>query len=148
MISIKAKILNKVLSMYGEPMYATSGSAGMDIRACISNDIELKPNETVMIPSGLAIHIGDPSLVAFVLPRSGLGTKKGIVLGNLTGVIDSDYTGEIGICVWNRGTEVQKICPGDKVCQIVFLRTEQVCFEYIDQFEQTERNDGGFGSTS
>lgn len=129
------------------PQHATHGSAGMDIRACIEEDITVAPGETVLIPSGFALHIDNTGLAAVLLPRSGLGHKKGIVLGNLTGLIDSDYQGEVFVSCWNRSKASFIIRPGDRIAQMVFLPVVQAEFEIVDEFNQTSRGAGGFGHT-
>ena len=127
------------------PEHATSGSAGMDLRACIDNNITLKPGDTELIPTGIAIHISDPGLAATILPRSGLGHKHGIVLGNLVGLIDSDYQGQLFVSCWNRGTNEFVIEVGDRIAQLVFLPVVQVDFEQVQEFTDSERGAGGFG---
>jgi dUTP pyrophosphatase len=129
------------------PSYATAGSAGLDLRACLDQDIKLLPGETVLVPTGLAIHIADPQLAAVLLPRSGLGHKHGIVLGNLVGLIDSDYQGQVFISCWNRGTEAFTLKVGDRLAQMVFIPIVQVEFEQVSEFDQSHRGDGGFGHT-
>jgi dUTP pyrophosphatase len=129
------------------PEYATSGSAGVDLRACIDAPLELKPGDTQLIPSGIAVHLDDPSLAAIVLPRSGLGHKHGIVLGNLVGLIDSDYQGQIFVSCWNRGTSSFTIQPGERIAQLVVVPVVQVEFEVVSEFVATERGAGGFGSS-
>ena len=129
------------------PAHATSGSAGMDIRACIDEAITLGPGDSSLIPSGFALHIADTGLAAVLLPRSGLGHKKGIVLGNLVGLIDSDYQGEVFVSCWNRGSESFTISPGDRIAQMVFVPVVQAEFEIVDEFEQSHRGAGGFGHT-
>jgi len=131
----------------GMPEYKTDGSAGIDLRACIDKPITLGPNEVVMVPSGLKIHVDDPNYAAILLPRSGLGAKHGIVLGNLVGLIDSDYQGEMGMSIWNRSNKEFLIEPGDRVAQMVVIKVEQIVMNWVDSFEATERGDGGFGST-
>ncbi len=129
------------------PNYATSGSAGLDLRACLDENITLAPGETVLIPTGLAIHIDDPSLAAVLLPRSGLGHKHGIVLGNLVGLIDSDYQGQVFVSCWNRGKTAFEIVIGERIAQMVFIPVAQVDFEQVEEFTTTERGTGGFGHT-
>jgi dUTP pyrophosphatase len=129
------------------PEYATSGSAGLDLRACLTEATELKPGETLLIPTGLAIHIADPSLAAVILPRSGLGHKHGIVLGNLVGLIDSDYQGQLFVSCWNRGNVAFAINVGERIAQMVFVPVEQVALEKVDEFHESTRGDGGFGHT-
>jgi len=132
---------------YPLPAYATSGSAGVDLRACIDAPLELKPGDTQLIPSGIAIHLGDPGYAAIVLPRSGLGHKHGIVLGNLVGLIDSDYQGQIFVSCWNRGQSIFTIQPGERIAQLVVVPVAQVEFEVVNEFEASERGAGGFGSS-
>jgi len=127
------------------PNYATDGSAGLDMRACIDDPLTVSPGETELVPTGLAIHIGDGDLAAVLLPRSGLGHKHGLVLGNLTGLIDSDYQGQIFISCWNRGSKTYEIKPGERIAQMVFVPVEQVRFVVVEEFENSDRGDGGFG---
>lgn len=127
------------------PDYATAGSAGLDLRACLDAPLELRPGETHLIPTGLAIHIGDPALAAVLLPRSGLGHKHGIVLGNLVGLIDSDYQGQVFVSCWNRGREPFTIAVGERIAQMVFVPVAQVGFDVVDEFTASERGAGGFG---
>lgn len=127
------------------PHYATDGSAGLDMRACIDAAIVVEPGVTELIPTGLAIHIGDPSLAAVLLPRSGLGHKHGLVLGNLTGLIDSDYQGQVYISCWNRSSNAYEIQPGERIAQMVFVPVEQVQFSVVDEFDSSDRGAGGFG---
>ena len=129
------------------PHYATAGSAGLDLRACIEAPMLLHPGETQLIPAGIAIHLADPGLAALILPRSGLGHKHGIVLGNLVGLIDSDYQGEIFISTWNRGKEVFTLYPLDRLAQLVVVPVLQVGFNIVEDFEESQRGAGGFGST-
>ena len=146
MKKIELKILDpRIGSEFPLPEYATSGSAGMDLRACIDDAMSLEPGETKLIPSGIAIHIADPGLAATILPRSGLGHKHGIVLGNLVGLIDSDYQGQIFISCWNRSQTAFKINPGDRMAQLVFLPVVQAAFEIVDNFDDSIRGEGGFG---
>ena len=146
MRSIELKILDsRVGDTIELPHYATDGSAGLDMRACIDEPITVKPGETVLVPTGLAIHIGDPGLAAVLLPRSGLGHKHGLVLGNLTGLIDSDYQGQVFISCWNRGSNPYAIQPAERIAQMVFVPVEQVRFEVVDEFAGSDRGDGGFG---
>lgn len=146
MQKIQLKILNPKLGKeIPLPGYATDGSAGLDLRACIKKDLCLAPNETQLIPTGLAIYIADPQLAATILPRSGLGHKHGIVLGNLIGLIDSDYQGELLISCWNRGKEHFTIQPGERIAQLVFLPVVRAEFSVVDNFVATGRGDGGFG---
>lgn len=127
------------------PQYATDGSAGLDMRACIDDALVVAPAETVLVPTGIAIHIEDNGLAAVLLPRSGLGHKHGLVLGNLTGLIDSDYQGQIFISCWNRSSKAYEIQPGERIAQMVFVPVEQVRFEVVQQFGESERGGGGFG---
>ena len=129
------------------PTYATAGSAGLDLRACIDARVELKPGQTELIPSGIAIHLAEPGLAAMVLPRSGLGHKHGIVLGNLVGLIDSDYQGQIFVSVWNRGSLAFSLNPMERIAQLVVVPVVQVGFNVVDAFEDSARGGGGFGST-
>ena len=146
MQKIQLKILNaKIGAEIPLPSYATDGSAGLDLRACIEKDLLLAPNETQLIPTGLAIYIADPQLAATILPRSGLGHKHGIVLGNLIGLIDSDYQGELLISCWNRGKEPFTIQPGERIAQLVFLPVVRTEFTVVNNFVTTGRGEGGFG---
>lgn len=129
------------------PSYATQGSAGLDLRACLKEPLTLKVGETVLVPTGLAIYIADPNLAAVVIPRSGLGHKQGIVLGNLVGLIDSDYQGELMVSCWNRGKDPFVIEVGTRIAQLVFVPVVQVDFQIVTTFEQTQRGSGGFGHT-
>lgn len=146
MTTIQLKILNPLISEQ-LPEYATVGSAGLDLRAAISVPMTIKPGQTELIPTGLAIHIADNSLCAMILPRSGLGHKQGIVLGNLVGLIDSDYQGELMISVWNRGNSEFTLNPLERVAQMVIVPVVQVGFEVVTEFDQSDRGSGGFGST-
>ena len=129
------------------PAYATPGSAGLDLRACIDAALVIEPGQTVMVPTGLAIHIGDPALAAMVLPRSGLGHKHGIVLGNLVGLIDSDYQGQLMVSCWNRGQAEFTINPMERIAQMVIVPVVQATFRRVDDFDASHRGEGGFGST-
>jgi dUTP pyrophosphatase len=129
------------------PAFATDGSAGMDLRACIKQEINLPPGATELIPTGFAIHIADPGLAAMILPRSGLGHKHGIVLGNLVGLIDSDYQGQLMVSCWNRGNESYTIHPGERIAQMVLVPVVQAQFEIVNEFDSSERGAGGFGSS-
>jgi dUTP pyrophosphatase len=129
------------------PHYATPGSAGLDLRACIETAIKLHPGETVLVPTGIAIHLSDPGLAALILPRSGLGHKHGIVLGNLVGLIDSDYQGEISVSAWNRGHESFTLNPLDRLAQLVVVPVLQVAFNIVEEFTESQRGGDGFGST-
>ena len=143
---IELKILDPSLGDTIElPHYATGGSAGLDMRACIDEALTLNPGDTELIPSGLAIHIADSSLAAVLLPRSGLGHKHGLVLGNLTGLIDSDYQGQVYISCWNRSSKSYEIQPGERIAQMVFVPVEQVRFSVVEEFEESDRGEGGFG---
>ena len=146
MRNVQLKILDDRLGReFPFPAYATSGSAGLDMRACLDEPIVVGCGQTELIPTGMAIYIGDPTLAAVLLPRSGLGHKHGIVLGNLVGLIDSDYQGQVFVSCWNRGTESFTIQPGERIAQMVFVPVEQVQFSIVDTFEETERGQGGFG---
>lgn len=129
------------------PKYATEGSAGLDLHACLDEPFELKPAHTELIPTGLAIHIADPHAAAIILPRSGLGHKHGIVLGNLVGLVDADYQGPLMISVWNRGHQSYTIEPGERIAQLVIVPILRAHFEVVDEFEETTRGTGGFGSS-
>lgn len=129
------------------PQYATEGSAGLDLRACLDAPLTLKPGQTELIKTGLSIHIGDPSLAAMILPRSGLGHKHGIVLGNLVGLIDSDYQGELMVSCWNRGQTDFTVDVGERIAQLVLVPVVQADFEVVSSFDASVRGDGGFGST-
>ncbi len=143
---IKLKILDPRLGTeFPLPEYATQGSAGVDMRACVEAPTDVAPGETVLIPTGMAIHIGDPSLAAVLLPRSGLGHKHGIVLGNLVGLIDSDYQGQVFISCWNRGDTTFTVQPGERIAQMVLVPVVHARFEVVDDFESTKRGAGGFG---
>ena len=146
MRTIDFKILDARLREY-PPSYATAGSAGLDLRACIEHAIELKPGQTELVPSGMAIHLDDPGLAAIVLPRSGLGHKHGIVLGNLVGLIDSDYQGQILVSIWNRGSTPFTLNPMERIAQLVIVPVLQVGFNLVEEFTQSARGAGGFGST-
>jgi dUTP pyrophosphatase len=146
---VEAKIINPLLGeLFPFPDYATSGAAGIDLRACLTAPLELLPGDSVIISSGLAIHIHDPQLAGLLLPRSGLGIRHGIVLSNLVGLIDSDYQGEIQIGVWNRGQISYTIQPGDRICQLIFVPIVQVALKIVPEFDHTsQRHDGGLGHT-
>ena len=146
MRTIDFKILDARLKQY-PPSYATAGAAGLDLRACIEHAIELKPGQTELVPSGMAIHLDDPGLAAIVLPRSGLGHKHGIVLGNLVGLIDSDYQGQVLVSIWNRGTAPFTLNPMERIAQLVIVPVLQVGFNLVEEFTQSSRGAGGFGST-
>ena len=143
---IDVKILDERLRAH-PPAYATAGAAGLDLRACLNAPVCLHPGETTLVPSGLALHLADPGLAAMILPRSGLGHKQGIVLGNLVGLIDSDYQGQIFVSVWNRGREAFTIQPMERIAQLVVVPVLQVGFNFVDDFMASDRGDGGFGST-
>ena len=146
MRSIQLKIVDpRIGDAIDLPHYATDGSAGLDMRACIDDAITVEPGQSELIPTGLAIHIGDPGLAAVLLPRSGLGHKHGLVLGNLTGLIDSDYQGQVFISCWNRGSTAYTIDPGERIAQMVFVPVEQVAFDVVEEFTESDRGDGGFG---
>ena len=148
MRKLQVNILNpKIGDQPPLPAYATEGSAGMDLRACIDNAVELEPGQTELIPTGLAIHIEDPNLCAMILPRSGLGHKHGIVLGNLVGLIDSDYQGQLFVSCWNRGQTSFTINPGERIAQLVLVPVVQAAFEVVDEFSDSDRGEGGFGSS-
>ncbi len=129
------------------PEYATPGSAGLDLRACIDDAMTVQPGDTTLVPTGLAIHIGDPGLAAMILPRSGLGHKHGIVLGNLVGLIDSDYQGQLFVSVWNRGSQAFDLKPLERIAQLVIVPVVQVSFNIVGDFAESGRGAGGFGST-
>ncbi|MCP1206234.1 dUTP diphosphatase [Pantoea sp. B550] len=146
MKKIDVKILDpRVGKEFPLPTYATSGSAGLDLRACIDDVLDIAPGTTTLVPTGLAIHIADPDLAAVILPRSGLGHKHGIVLGNLVGLIDSDYQGQLMVSVWNRGQESFSLQPGDRMAQLVFVPVVQAEFNLVDDFDASLRGEGGFG---
>ena len=148
MRKIQLKILDKRLGdTIPMPEYATAGSAGLDLRACLDEAIVLKPGETQLIPTGMAIYIEEENLAAVILPRSGLGHKHGIVLGNLVGLIDSDYQGQLFVSCWNRGADEFIVNIGERIAQLVFVPIEQVGFERVDEFAQSDRGSGGFGHT-
>ncbi len=129
------------------PVYATAGSAGLDLRACLDSAIEIAPGQTVLVPTGLAIHVADPAYAAIILPRSGLGHKHGIVLGNLVGLIDSDYQGQLMVSTWNRGSTAFTLQPMERLAQLVIVPVMQAQFEVVEEFHASERGAGGFGST-
>lgn len=148
MAKIQLKILDERLGReIPLPRYATAGSAGLDLRACVAEALTLHPGKTELIPTGLALHIEDPGLAAVILPRSGLGHKHGVVLGNLVGLIDSDYQGQILVSVWNRGDQAFEIAVGERIAQMVFVPVMQVEFEQVEQFDASHRAEGGFGHT-
>ncbi len=148
MKKIQIKLIDKRLgNEFPMPDYATQGSAGLDLCACIDESLIINPNDTVLISAGFAIYIADKSFAAMLLPRSGLGHKHGIVLGNLTGLIDSDYQGEIFVSCWNRGNTAFTIQPGDRIAQMIIVPVKQPRFEFVDSFDETIRGVGGFGHT-
>lgn len=148
MQKIQLKILDpRIGTDFPLPDYATDGSAGMDLRACLDEPVILNPGDSHLIPTGLAIHIGDPSLAAVLLPRSGLGHKHGIVLGNLVGLIDSDYQGQLFVSCWNRGSEPFTVEIGERIAQMVMVPVVQAAFEVVDEFNDSSRGAGGFGHT-
>jgi dUTP pyrophosphatase len=148
MQKIQLKVIDKRLgNEFVFPAYATQGSAGIDLVACLDTPLAIAPGQCELIPSGIAIHIGDPSFAAVLLPRSGLGHKHGIVLGNLVGLIDSDYQGEIKMSCWNRGDETFQINPGDRIAQMVIVPVIQAAFEVVEAFDESDRSTGGFGHT-
>ncbi|MGL6042110.1 MAG: dUTP diphosphatase [Deefgea sp.] len=146
MTTIDVKILDDRLKE-NLPAYATSGSAGLDLRACLDSSVELAPGATTLVPTGMALHLDDAGLAAMILPRSGLGHKHGIVLGNLVGLIDSDYQGQIFVSVWNRGSTSFTIQPLERIAQLVIVPVVQVGFNIVDEFAESDRGEGGFGST-
>lgn len=146
MTNVKLKILDpRLATEFGLPRLATDGAAGVDLRACLDAPLELAPGETSLLNTGMAIHIEDPGLAAVLLPRSGLGHKHGIVLGNLVGLIDSDYQGEVLVSCWNRGNSSYTIHPGDRIAQMVLVPVVQPVFEIVETFEASARGAGGFG---
>jgi len=148
MQSIQLKILDpRIGSEYPLPDYATDGSAGMDLRACLDETLILEPGQTELLPTGMAIHIADPGLAAMLLPRSGLGHKHGIVLGNLVGLIDSDYQGQLFVSCWNRGHSAFTIEPGERIAQMIFVPVVRAGFEVVEEFVDSNRGAGGFGHT-
>ena len=145
---IELKILDtKIGDTIPLPEHATNGSAGVDLRACLEEPLEVRPGETRLIGTGIAIHIGNPNYAAMLLPRSGLGHKHGIVLGNLVGLIDSDYQGELKVSCWNRGDTPFTVNPGERICQMVIVPVLQVEYDIVSEFEESERGEGGFGHT-
>ncbi|WP_404359166.1 dUTP diphosphatase [Methylotuvimicrobium sp. KM1] len=148
MKKIQLKILDERLGKdIPLPEYATTGSAGLDLRACLSESVELKPGDSILIPTGIAIHIADNTMAAVILPRSGLGHKHGIVLGNLLGLIDSDYQGQIFVSCWNRGQTAFTVNAGERIAQMIFVPVVQAQFELVDAFDESARGEGGFGHT-
>jgi dUTP pyrophosphatase len=146
MKEVALKIIDSRMRDY-LPAYATPGAAALDLRAALTESVMLLPGATTLIPTGLAIHISDPGYAAMILPRSGLGHKHGIVLGNLVGLIDSDYQGQLMVSMWNRGTEPFRLEPLDRLAQLVVVPVLQVAFKVVDEFEASDRGEGGFGST-
>jgi dUTP pyrophosphatase len=146
MTQLDIKILDERIREH-LPAYATGGSAGLDIRACIPDPITLRPGDSALIPSGIAIHLGDPGLAAVLIPRSGLGHKHGIVLGNLVGLIDSDYQGQVFVSCWNRGKEPFVVNPMERIAQMVIVPVVQVGLNIVESFDESVRGAGGFGST-
>ena len=147
-MQIRLRILDSRLGReFPLPEYATAGSAGVDLRACIDAPLEVAPGQTVLVSTGMAIHIADPKLAAVILPRSGLGHKHGIVLGNLVGLIDSDYQGQVMVSCWNRGQAAFTIAPGERIAQMVVVPVVQVRFEVVQEFTASDRGAGGFGSS-
>lgn len=146
MQKLQVKILDERMRIQ-LPSYATPGSAGLDLRACINEPIDIAPGQTLLIPTGIAIHVADPGYCAIILPRSGLGHKHGIVLGNLVGLIDSDYQGQLMVSTWNRGQQNFQICAMDRLAQLVIVPVAQVEWEVVEEFSTSTRGAGGFGST-
>jgi dUTP pyrophosphatase len=146
MKKVELKIIDPRIADY-LPAYATAGSAGLDLRACTNTTLSIAPGETLLIPTGLAIHVADPGYCAMLLPRSGLGHKHGIVLGNLVGLIDSDYQGQLMVSCWNRASKSFAIEPMERIAQMVIVPVIQVQFTIVQEFAQSDRGDGGFGST-
>lgn len=147
-MKIQIKLLDSRLGNdFPLPTYATDGSAGLDLRACLNKQLPLEPNGTALIPTGMALHLGNPDFAAMVLPRSGLGHKHGIVLGNLVGLIDSDYQGELLVSCWNRGHEAFTIEPGERIAQLVIVPVVRANFEVVAEFSDSARGGGGFGHT-
>ena len=146
MQSLQVKILDERMRAM-MPSYATAGSAGLDLRACIENAIEINPGQTVLVPTGLSIYLEDPRYAAMILPRSGLGHKHGIVLGNLVGLIDSDYQGQLMVSTWNRGSSVFKLEPLERIAQLIIVPIQQVELRIVEDFVESGRGAGGFGST-
>jgi dUTP pyrophosphatase len=145
---LKVRILDeRIGNSIPLPAYATDGSAGLDLRACLDEPLLLEPGQAHLVPTGLAIHLDDPGLAAVLLPRSGLGHKHGVVLGNLVGLIDSDYQGQVMVSTWNRGSHPYTIQPGERIAQMVIVPVVQAALEIVDSFEESERGAGGFGSS-
>ncbi len=148
MQAVQLKILDSRLGdTFPLPTYATEGSAGLDLRACLDEPLSIEPGETHLVSTGIAIHLADPRVAATILPRSGLGHKHGIVLGNLVGLIDSDYQGPLKISCWNRGQNTYHVQPGERIAQLVVVPVLKATFEVVDEFRQSERGEGGFGSS-
>lgn len=146
MTTVDVRVLDSRLETdWGLPDYATDGAAGVDLRACLDAETPLEPGQTLLIPTGIAIHMGDPGLAATILPRSGLGHKHGIVLGNLVGLIDSDYQGQVFVSCWNRGGDAYTIQPGERIAQLVFVPVVRPTLRVVDAFEGSQRGEGGFG---
>lgn len=145
-LQVELKILDARIKE-AMPAYATPGSAGLDLRACLDEAITIQPGETTLIPTGMAIHLADPAYAAMILPRSGLGHKHGIVLGNLVGLIDSDYQGQLFVSCWNRGQTAFVMNPMERMAQLVIVPVIQANFKLVDEFDASERGEGGFGST-
>ncbi|BBB25407.1 dUTP diphosphatase [Amphritea japonica] len=148
MQKLQVKLLDqRIGTEYPLPHYATVGSAGLDLRACLDQPVTLEPGQTELLPTGIAIHIEDPGLCAMILPRSGLGHKHGIVLGNLVGLIDSDYQGQLMVSCWNRGHTPFTVTPGERIAQLVLVPVIQAEFEVVQEFRDSDRGEGGFGSS-
>lgn len=145
-IEVEMKVLDERMADF-VPTYATAGSAGLDLRACLDEEVVLQPGETFLVPTGLAIYLADPAYAAVLLPRSGLGHKHGIVLGNLVGLIDSDYQGELKVSLWNRGSEPFAVKPFERIAQMVIVPIVQAHFKRVEEFVGSSRGEGGFGST-
>jgi dUTP pyrophosphatase len=146
--AVQLKILDSRLGdAFPLPTYATEGSAGLDLRACLDEPLVIEPGETHLVSTGIAIHLADPNVAATILPRSGLGHKHGIVLGNLVGLIDSDYQGPLKISCWNRSQSVYHVQPGERIAQLVIVPVLKATFEVVDEFRETDRGEGGFGSS-
>lgn len=143
-MKVDLKILDDRIHL---PAYATTGSAGLDLRACLDEPLTINPGQTILVPTGLAIHLANPAYAALILPRSGLGHKHGIVLGNLVGLIDSDYQGQLMVSVWNRSQTAFTLAPMERLAQLVIVPVQQVSFNIVDNFDSSERGQGGFGST-
>ena len=146
MTTIDLRVLDERVAAH-LPAYATPGSAGLDLRACLDAPLDIEPGQTVLIPTGLAVHIADPALAAMILPRAGLGHKHGIVLGHLVGLIDSDYQGPLMVSCWNRGSAAFTVQPLERIAQMVIVPVVQAQFRRVDEFSMSQRGDGGFGST-